>query len=305
MGGLPRPAAAPISWGVSEVPGWGVQMPSARVLTEMRAAGFKATELGPLGFLPDDAPELRRTLEAAGLGLVGGFLALPLHLPARRSDCLHHAARVAATIAGGGGGLLILAVAAEAEGYDHRPELDAEGWRELEAGLRAVAAVARERCLETCVHPHWGTMLERPGEVDRLLRMPDIRLCLDSGHLALGGSDPVRVAEAAGERTIHVHLKDLDGEMAGRVRSGSLSFSEAVARGLFPALGDGDVDLRGLIRRLRGQGYGGWYVIERDIALSAEPEPGAGPVADMHRSLTFLAQVAQATAGPITQRGIQ
>ena len=38
-------AGAPISWGVCEVPGWGYQLSSDRVLTEMREAGLTATEL--------------------------------------------------------------------------------------------------------------------------------------------------------------------------------------------------------------------------------------------------------------------
>ena len=42
-------AAAPISWGVCEVPGWGHQLGADRVLSEMRAAGLSATELGPEG----------------------------------------------------------------------------------------------------------------------------------------------------------------------------------------------------------------------------------------------------------------
>jgi hypothetical protein len=49
-----RIAGAPISRGVSEVPGWGHQMRCERVLAEMRELGLAATEAGPDGFLPDD-----------------------------------------------------------------------------------------------------------------------------------------------------------------------------------------------------------------------------------------------------------
>jgi hypothetical protein len=44
-----RLAAGPISWGVCEVPDWGVQLPAATVLAEMRALGFRATDFGPNG----------------------------------------------------------------------------------------------------------------------------------------------------------------------------------------------------------------------------------------------------------------
>ena len=52
-------AGAPISWGVSELPGWGYRMPPARVLAEMSEVGLDATELGPLGYMPED-PGARR-----------------------------------------------------------------------------------------------------------------------------------------------------------------------------------------------------------------------------------------------------
>src|SRR5439155_7401837 len=75
-----RLAGAPISWGVSEVPGWGVQLPPGRVLAEMAAAGLHASDLGPPGWLPAAPPQLREALRRAGLRLAGGFVAAPLHL---------------------------------------------------------------------------------------------------------------------------------------------------------------------------------------------------------------------------------
>ena len=47
MNFLERVAGAPISWGVCEVPGWGLELPVSRVLSEMRELGLRATELGP------------------------------------------------------------------------------------------------------------------------------------------------------------------------------------------------------------------------------------------------------------------
>ena len=54
-----RLAAAPISWGVCEVPGWGVQLPPDRVFGEIAALGIAAAELGPIGYLPFDAHAIR------------------------------------------------------------------------------------------------------------------------------------------------------------------------------------------------------------------------------------------------------
>ena len=51
-----RIAAAPISWGVCEVPGWGHQLDPKEVLTEMVELGITATEFGPQGWLPESRP---------------------------------------------------------------------------------------------------------------------------------------------------------------------------------------------------------------------------------------------------------
>src|SRR2546426_11311569 len=77
-------AAAPISWGVCEVPGWGAQLSNARVLSDAAALGFRAIEAGPPGFLPASAAESRRLLDGFGLRLVGGFVTAVLHEPSPR-----------------------------------------------------------------------------------------------------------------------------------------------------------------------------------------------------------------------------
>ncbi|MEL0075951.1 MAG: hypothetical protein VW708_07440, partial [Ilumatobacter sp.] len=90
---LARVGSAPISWGICEVPGWGEQLSSTRVLTEMAGLGLPATELGSVGYLPTDPAELRSLLDSHGLRLTGGFNALTLTDPARRDEQLEVAER--------------------------------------------------------------------------------------------------------------------------------------------------------------------------------------------------------------------
>jgi inosose dehydratase len=94
-----RVAAAPISWGICEAPGWGLQMAPERVLGEMRDLGIRATELGALGWLPTDATALRSMLSDHGLDLVGGFVPLVLHRADRRADLEADALTAARTLA--------------------------------------------------------------------------------------------------------------------------------------------------------------------------------------------------------------
>src|SRR5439155_2884831 len=83
-----RVAAAPISWGVCEVPGWGLQLEAGRVLDDARALGFTATEAGPPGFLPSDPAAAKALLASRGIRLVGGFVTGVLHVPVHRAAAL-------------------------------------------------------------------------------------------------------------------------------------------------------------------------------------------------------------------------
>jgi inosose dehydratase len=293
-----RVAGAPISWGVSEVPGWGWQAPPGRVLKEMSELGLHATELGPPGFLPSERQALRALLSHHGLRLVGGFVAAELHTPAAEDHALAALAAAADLLAGAGAQVLVLAAAAGEAGYDRREALDPAGWRRLVGALGAARELAQERGLALAVHPHAGTLIETPEEVSNLLQLTDAAICLDSGHLALAGTDPLEVARAAGDRVRLVHLKDVDPDVAKELRSGRLTFGAAVARGLFQPLGEGAIDLAGLVRRLETDGYRGWYVLEQDVMLPAEPEPGSGPATAVGSSLRWFSRLADRVTIP-------
>jgi inosose dehydratase len=276
-------AGAPISWGVCEVPGWGYQLPAERVLTEMAGLGLTAAEFGPEGFLPADPAGRAATLRRHGLGAVGGFLPVVLHEPGAGTVI----DQALDDFAAAGAEVLVLAAATGGDGYDTRPELDDTAWKTLLASLDLAAAHAADRGLVATLHPHVGTLVERPDEVRRVLDGSVIPLCLDSGHLLIGGTDPAQLAREAAGRVAHVHLKDVDAGWAGRVRGGQVSYTQAVAAGLYRPLGQGDVDVAGLVGALRGAGYQGWFVLEQDTVLTAEPA-GPGPAGDVQASLAYL-----------------
>lgn len=279
-----RVAGAPISWGVCEVPGWGHQMSAGRVLDEMRRAGLTATEFGPDGFLPADPEERAKLLAGYELTAVGGFVPAVLHESGH--DPLPDVVRALSGF--GTAGTLVLAAATGVDGYDARPELTEDGWRTLLANLDRIAAHAADAGITTVLHPHVGTMVERTEEVDRVLVGSDIALCLDTGHLLVGGTDPAEVARRAPERIAHVHLKDVDAAAAQRVRAGEVTYTDAVRDGMYRPLGAGDVDIAGIVSSLTAVGYQGWYVMEQDAVLDAEPAPGDGPLADVTASLEYL-----------------
>ncbi|KAB2345240.1 TIM barrel protein [Actinomadura rudentiformis] len=281
-----RIAGAPISWGVCEVPGWGHQLAPDRVLAEMRELGITATELGPAGFLPAGRAERDELLESYGLELIGGFVPVVLHDPAY--DPRPEAERALDDL--GQGATLVLAAVTGLDGYDRRPALDTKGWTTLLANLDAISAMAADRGRCAVLHPHVGTMVERRDEVEMVLGECGIPLCLDTGHLLIGGTDPSWLARTAAHRIAHVHLKDVDAQLADQVRTGRTGYTEAVGTGMYRPLGRGDIDIAGIVRSLENAGYEGWYVMEQDTVLTTEPGPGGGPCDDVRASLDYLAE---------------
>lgn len=284
-----RIAAAPISWGVCEVPGWGHQMAPERVLREMADLGLAATEFGPDGFLPADPQQAADLLAAHGMRAVGGFVPVVLFDGSR--DPLPEVERALAHFRAANATSLVLAAASGTEGYDARPVLDETQWEVLLANLDRIRDVAGEQGIEATLHPHVGTMVENAEEVDRVLTGSTIGLTLDTGHLLVGGADPVAITRAATDRIRHTHLKDVRADVAGRVRAGELTYTDGVRRGLYVPLGQGDVDVAAIVRTLEDAGYQGWYVMEQDTILDAEPQAGAGPFAEVRTGLEFLTGV--------------
>ncbi|GAB2533514.1 TIM barrel protein [Nocardia heshunensis] len=283
-----RIAAAPISWGVCEVPGWGHVLEPATVLEEMAGLGLAATEFGPPGYLPDDPAELSKRLSDHGIAPVGGFLALALHREPGRA--LATARETAALFKAAGAEILVLAAATGSDGYDTRTPLDDHEWRTLIDTAATVADIAAEHGLRVALHPHVGTHVETADEVARFLADSDLDLCLDTGHLLIGGTDPVELAAHHADRIGHIHLKDVREELAAEVRGGSIEYSEAVRRGLYVPLGAGDVDIAALIRAVHAAGYRGWYVIEQDTSLRPG-DTAEAPTRDARESLRHLAEI--------------
>jgi len=182
---------------------------------------------------------------------------------------------------------MVLSADSGQTGYDSRPDLDAEGWSRLLRNLDRVATRAAEHGIRAVLHPHVGTMVETGPDVQRVLEGSAISLCLDTGHLLIGGTDPAVLAEEVPERIAHTHFKDVDLTYARKVRAGRLTYTEAVRDGRYRRLGEGDVDVAAIVEHLGDSGYDGWYTLEQDTILT-EPSAGEGPIADVRTSADYL-----------------
>lgn len=289
---LDRIAAAPISWGICEVPGWGLQMSPQRVLGEMADLGITATELGALGWLPADEAELRALLDEFALTVLGGFVPLVLHHGPAHPGATEAAHAAASTLASAGGRYFVAAVISSMESWD-RPTLDSGEWTALFEGLVLTEKIAAEHGLTQVVHPHVNTLIETAEEFERFLANSSSLFCLDTGHLFIGGADPVAIAAEQHGRVGLVHIKDVDAQIAARLRSGEFDWMGAIQSGLFPSAGSGDAPIADTVRLLEQSGYSGWYVLEQDVALTdGEPPLGQGPVHGVRKSIEYLRSLA-------------
>jgi inosose dehydratase len=276
------------------VPGWGVQPDPDAVLGAMATLGLRGTEAGPIGFLPDDPDALAHAVRRHGLELVGGFVPLVLH-ERELGIAAEQARAAAARLAQAGAHVLVLA-AVQDEGWSTPRPLDQAGYERLAEHTHEVQAIAAQYGITVALHPHVGTLIETAEQINHALEAVDVGWCLDTGHLLIGGVDPVQFAREHGERVVHVHLKDVQAALAARVRDRSSTLLEATREGLFRALGTGSARIAEVLQALSVHGYDGWLVLEQDTAIAAE-EPAAmdGPMRDARKSIAFLHNTAQTT----------
>lgn len=283
-------AGAPISWGVCEVPGWGHQMNPERVLGEMASLGLKATEFGPLGFLPIEADARAKVLHDLNMHATGGFFPVLLH--DADHDPLPIVAKELESYVASGATTLVLAADSGKAGYDEkRAELSTAQWQTVFKNLNAISELAAASGVKAVLHPHVGTIIETHEDVMQVVMGSSISFCLDTGHMVIGGADPVWFSAEHAGRVAHSHLKDVDLSWAKQVQTGAVTYYDAVVRGMYKPLGAGDVNIRGIVRNLLTQGYEGWFVLEQDNVITGEPEDGKGPYADAKASVEFLRKV--------------
>ena len=281
-------AGAPISWGVCEANDWGFQLDPERVLSEMRDCGITATELGPDGYLPQDPKALAQLLNSYDMALCGAFVPLVLHKRERLAGSYERAKRQSEVLAELNAGNFVLATPAEDGDYDHRDPMDASAKAVFAESLPGIADIVRSFGLQMVVHPHAGTMFETPDDLNFLLDSTDVDICLDTGHIVVGGGKPLEVAQRAGSRVKHVHLKDCDASAAARIQNGKSAYSAEVKAGMYKPLGKGDAQIREVIQFLDSINYQGRLVLEQDVMLLGDSPYGTGPVEAVRESISFL-----------------
>jgi inosose dehydratase len=264
-------------------------LPTDRVLGEMQGLGLTATELGAPGFLPEDPDDVYSKLDSFGLTLLGGFTPVVLQDKSARKATIESATATAKLFQRAGATKFVSAVVQDMDWSIPR-ELTSDERAHMIEMFGVIDDICAEHGLDQVLHPHVQTLVETRDDMHRVLDGCDVRWCLDTGHMSIGGQDPVEFAKDAFDRVGHVHLKDVNLSMVPKVLSREVTLMSATQAGLFTPLGQGDVDIKGVIQALESQGYQGWYVIEQDTAITqGMPAEGHGPVEQVRTSLSYLA----------------
>ena len=268
------------------------------LLDWVSGAGYAGVDLGPAGYL-GTSETLAGRLADRGLALAGGYLELPFSQPDELPgalleldallDIFDSTAGVAPhpprpTLADAGSPLRSRYPGRAA--LDPGVGLDDAGWRRLADGVARATGRCRERGYEPTFHHHTATYVEAQWEIERLLELTDVGLCLDTGHLLLGRGEPVTAIRAWTARINHVHLKDARLARLEEIVAEAAPVEEIWRRQAFCALGDGDIDVEKVLDALAEIAYAGWLVVEQDV-LPDPSNPGQ-PALDQRRNREYL-----------------
>lgn len=271
---------------MSEVAGWGHQLDAERVLSEVAAVGDGAVTAGPPGFLPDRSDQARPLLKRHRLRMVAGQVHAILHHHDIRGPELAHIDGHARWLAALGADTLILsAIPHRSVEIERGVVLSNAEWAHLLHLIGSVQHVCARHRLQLAVQPRFGSIIQGPSDIERLLVGSEAGLCLDVGHLIMAGADPLEVLELAGGRIRHVHLNDIDRDLAAQVRDHGHDYGEAVGQYLYRPLGEGDAGVGRIVEALRGHGYKGWYTLEQETRLDSADDR---PLGRISRSLEYL-----------------
>lgn len=298
---------APCCWGVDDVknphlPLW------ERVLDEAAQAGFGGLELGPYGYIPLDVRRVSAALQSRGLTIVAGTIFDDLVAPANRDNLLRQTDEICALITSlpkpethAGQRFDVPYLTVMDWGHDERDyaaghsdraiRLDDAAWADMVGNIRAIAELARDKYgVRAVIHPHAGGYIEFADELERIVADIDAEtagLCLDTGHLAYAGMDPIEALRRHWDRLDYIHFKDIDPKVFDEVMGERIRFFDACAKGVMCPIGRGNIDYAGIRALLSELGYGGYITIEQE----RDPRNAGGVLDDLAASRSNLARV--------------
>ncbi len=273
---------------LSGCPGmWGIEdaadpnnTPWNVVLDGLRDVGFRATELGPCGYLPHDVQFLSNELKKRNLFVVAGTLYDDLVSAPNRENLLkktHLTCRILCDIAKYFPAqqqyfVLIDMVKSEKQFFAGQPlkadRLNQEAFADLVSNIRMISEITQgDYGIRSVIHHHAGGYIEFEDEIDRILSHIDktrTGLCLDTGHAFYSRMDPAYAIVKYAAYIDYMHFKDIDADIYAQSIANNTDFYRACANRVMCPIGDGCLDYGEIIRALSEIDYRGYITLEQD-----------------------------------------
>jgi|TARA_B100000768_G_scaffold90411_1_gene84760 inosose dehydratase len=260
---------SPISWTNDDMPELGKDTSVEHCLKEGKQAGYSGFELG--GKWPKDSAILTPLFDKYDMDVVsswfcGGLLEDTLEGEIERITPHMNLLKEMGTE---------VIVYCEMDSCVHgdiglplskRPVLDNEQWEEWTDKLSQLAKYTLSHGMKLAYHHHMGTVVQVEEEVDKLMAMTthDLGLVFDTGHLIYAGADPLEVYKKHSSRVMHIHCKDVRGEILNRSLETDSSFLNSVLNGIYTVPGDGDFNFPELFKMVSDNNFNGWVVVEAE-----------------------------------------
>lgn len=287
---------APCSWGIEFASGEGYPT-WQRVLDECKTAGYNGIELGPIGYMPENAAVLGEALAARQLELIGGVVFRSFHDAAKWEDVLQASIRTCKALVAHGARHLVLIDsisplrAATAGRPNEAVQMDKGEWAGFANRFREIARMGSEEYgLTVSLHPHAAGFMDFEPEVERLLSEIDekfLKICLDTGHSHYAAFDPAAFMKRHMKRITYVHFKDINPIVRADAVANHTDFYKACAQGIFCNLGDGMTDFKAVRQILLDHKYEGWCTVEQDC----DPTGPGSPIADAIANRKYLQSI--------------
>ena len=285
-------ANAPCSWGVEfagspDNPTW------QQVLEEIQGAGFTGTELGPIGYMPEDAIMLKEQLDQHQLHVIAGTLFQHLHDADKYKEIIDIAHRTCSLLSKLDAEYLVVIshVASprteQAGQMTTATRLDAGTWQHMISTIDECARICLDYGITPTLHSHTGSYLEYEDELTRAaeeLSEERVKLCIDTGHCLYAGMDPAEIIKRYGDRVAYLHMKDINPTVYQSVIENGTDFYSAVKQGVFCPIGQGAVNFTEVKQALTDIQFGGWMTVEQDT----DPLSGNKPLQYAIESQQYL-----------------
>ncbi len=289
-------ATAPCSWGVWYQDGKPSGTPYETFLSQAAEAGYRALELGPVGYLPTDPVLLKELMDRYGLYVCAGTACWPFERFQSFEEYKPMIDDLCTRLVRMGARDMVVMDGTGLKNLDEpKAQWSRAHWKAYNEKIgRMREYAAGEYGVRTVFHPHVGTLIEYEDEIVRLLEDTQTDLCFDTGHHAYANGDWREGARRTidfllkyAEKIPYLHFKNVDGRVMRRVVEEHLDEDAAFDLDVMCDLPDGIIDFRELHAALERIGFDGIGVIEQDMPRATTAQAFAAA----KRNLAFLKEI--------------